>query len=321
MTNRPIKKGERNINEIIKKIEKIRKIPQFIFADFVNNKSVEKISYKIINFKENLQDDDIKEIDFIVNSPGGLADSSYKIIRTLRNHFEIVNIIVPFWAKSAATLLSLGGSKIIMDEFGEFGPLDAQLAKEKDDSPEFDRESALDDLHSLKMLQEKAWSLYHGMFINLFRSESVQINKIELSQQIFDYIAKFYKPLLEQIDPYRLLTKARKLEIAEKYARRILDEYNNSDLRLKQYLVELLVHNCPDHSYVIDYGTMSKYLNNVLTPLQFAGQEYKKQIFELSRFFMNNCDYQYIGFREQKEGEEANSNEETKDIKKDAEEK
>lgn len=101
--------------------------PQLLFIESIQPKSAIELRQAIITFKSD--NPNVEEIDFIINSPGGLADDAYRIIRTLRMNFKTVNIIIPFWAKSAATLLSLGGSNIIMDEFGEFGPLDAQLGK------------------------------------------------------------------------------------------------------------------------------------------------------------------------------------------------
>ena len=38
---------------------------------------------------------------------------------------------MPFWAKSAATLLCLGADKIVLGEHAELGPLDVQIYEEK----------------------------------------------------------------------------------------------------------------------------------------------------------------------------------------------
>lgn len=90
-------------------------------------------------------DKETQEIDVIINSGGGSPEEAYRSIRTFRNNFETVNVIIPYWAKSAATLFALGGSQIIMDEFGELGPLDMQLVKEREDSFDIESESALID--------------------------------------------------------------------------------------------------------------------------------------------------------------------------------
>ena len=118
----------KKIYETVLELKSIRRIPQLLFISSVVPEATGLVRDVILDFKK--LNPDIKEIDFIIQSSGGSPDDAYRIIRNLRKNFENVNIIVPFWAKSAATLLSLGGSNIIMDEFGEFGPLDMQLEKD-----------------------------------------------------------------------------------------------------------------------------------------------------------------------------------------------
>ena len=40
----------------------------------------------------------------VLHTPGGHIESAYKIVKLLRKHAKKVNIIVPFYAKSAGTL-------------------------------------------------------------------------------------------------------------------------------------------------------------------------------------------------------------------------
>ena len=69
----------------------------------------------------------IKEIDFIINSPGGYAESVEMIVSILRGRFKNIRFIVPHSAKSAATILVLSGDSIIMGEGSELGPIDPQI--------------------------------------------------------------------------------------------------------------------------------------------------------------------------------------------------
>ena len=182
------------MEKVISKILELKKcrggVPQFLFSEAVYPLSTISVRQAIMEYKKSGKD--CGEIDFIIQSPGGLADEAYKIIKTLRHNFTVVNIIVPFWAKSAATLLSLGGSKIIMDEFGEFGPLDAQLGKARDDSPEIERESALNDEHSLRRIETRFKEMFETIFIRIYEHKKINIPKAELSQQLFENLSKFY---------------------------------------------------------------------------------------------------------------------------------
>jgi hypothetical protein len=270
-------------------------IPQFLFCDTVYPGASASVRKEVLKFKS--ENEDCEEIDVIVNSPGGLADDAYRIIRTFRNNFEQVNVIVPLWAKSAATLLSLGGSKIVLDEFAEFGPLDAQLAKVRDDSPEIERESALNDEHSLRRIETRFKEMFETIFVRLYEHKKINIPKSELSHQLFKNLSKFYEPLLKQIDPYKLGDKRRKLDIGAQYASRILLQFGSiKDQNHVRLLVDFLVDGCPDHGYVIDYDLIHQFLSNVYKPLEFAGSEYARVLSNLSLLIMEQEPNDYIGF-------------------------
>lgn len=292
------------IFDLINELQKIRiNIPHFLFIGSINPNSTLLLRQSIIEFKA--KNKDCKEIDFIINSPGGLADEAYRIIRTLRRNFETVNIIVPFWVKSAATLLSLGGSNIIMDEYGEFGPLDAQLGKPRDDSPEYERESALNDEHTVNIIETHFKAMYESMFLQVYEHERINISKNELSKQLLDHLSKFYEPLLKQINPYKLGDKRRKLDIAAHYAQRILFEYGADDVKNDESkvrkLVDYLVDGCPDHGFVIDFALMKLFLPNVHSGI-FFGDEYKDLLSQLSVSFIEEIENEteYISFVEEK---------------------
>jgi ATP-dependent protease ClpP protease subunit len=68
-----------------------------------------------------------KEIDFIINSPGGYAESVEMIVSILRNRFDNIRFIIPHSAKSAATMLTLSGDTIMMGPGSELGPIDPQI--------------------------------------------------------------------------------------------------------------------------------------------------------------------------------------------------
>lgn len=298
------KKEKNPIGATIQEMGILRKnVPQYLFADSINYFSSLKLREDIIQYKDSNKPKD--EIDFILESPGGSADEAYKIIRTLRKNFDTVNIVIPFWAKSAATLLSLGGNSIIMDEYSELGPLDVQLVKQREDSPVVDRESALNDEYSLKRIEMRSLELFQTMFSVVYENDNIPINKSELSKQIFDYLSDFYKPLMKQINPYQLGDKKRKLEIGEKYADKILSLYHPQLAKeRKDYLVDYFINGCPDHGYVIDYDTIVLLLDGVKKS-EIFGKEYERKLTELSLLLMKQ-QVTYVGFIEPEKEENGN---------------
>lgn len=273
----------KDLLKLVEELFKIRQIPQFLYYGLIQH-------YGMLEFRKQIDEfnvrHDFDKIDFILNSPGGRPDDAYRIIKVLRNHFNEVNIIIPFWAKSAATLLALGGSNIIMNELGEMGPLDVQLLKEKDDSPEFDWESALNDEASLKRIEQRAQESYLRLYEATYISDQVRIHKSEISKQIFEFISGFYKPLLEQINPYKIGEKRRKLDIGAQYANKILIQYApKMEPRLRKDLVDYLIYECPDHSYIIDYELLTKFLPNVKEASEIDMQ-YKAALTKVSNYFI-----------------------------------
>jgi hypothetical protein len=71
---------------------------------------------------------DCDRLDLMINSPGGFGEAAEKLVEMCRNHarFEF-RVIVPNYAKSAATMIALGGDKIVMGYLSELGPTDPQF--------------------------------------------------------------------------------------------------------------------------------------------------------------------------------------------------
>ncbi len=64
----------------------------------------------------------------IINSPGGDGNIAEKMIMMCRERFtKSFKVIVPNFAKSAATMVALGSDKILMGYLAELGPIDPQL--------------------------------------------------------------------------------------------------------------------------------------------------------------------------------------------------
>ncbi len=66
----------------------------------------------------------IEKLDILLESGGGNIDVTAKIVNILRSHCNKLSVMVPFYAKSAATLIALHADELIMCKSGELGPLD-----------------------------------------------------------------------------------------------------------------------------------------------------------------------------------------------------
>jgi hypothetical protein len=91
-----------------------------------------------------------------INSPGGSGIAAERIINVCRSYSETDDYwaIVPSKAKSAATMICFGASKIIMGATSELGPIDPQLTMPENDRTKWF--SAYNVVESYKDLFSKA---------------------------------------------------------------------------------------------------------------------------------------------------------------------
>lgn len=70
----------------------------------------------------------IAKLDVFIYSRGGAIDVPWRIATALRAASDEWNILIPFRANSAATLLALGADEIVLGRQGELGPIDPGLS-------------------------------------------------------------------------------------------------------------------------------------------------------------------------------------------------
>jgi hypothetical protein len=67
------------------------------------------------------------DLDLMIQSPGGEIDAAEKLVYMCRSVAGGFRLIVPEYAKSAATLIALASDEILMGLASELGPIDPQL--------------------------------------------------------------------------------------------------------------------------------------------------------------------------------------------------
>lgn len=108
----------------IKNIEKERKSNVIIYMSKNLLEGSEVMNFYQL-FSGNGQFDNL---DLILHSGGGIADDAFKMCRLCRQHTKgKFSVLVPYRAKSAATLLALGADELIMGPASEIGPVDPMI--------------------------------------------------------------------------------------------------------------------------------------------------------------------------------------------------
>jgi hypothetical protein len=187
-----------------------------------------------------------KPVALLVDSPGGDPRVAYKIAQLLNVRCGEYVVVVPCYAKSAATLLALGAARIILGSTGELGPLDMQV---RDTDSEEDG-SALNHVQTLERLSAFELRTFdQAMFLMLRRTSKKVSNILPLA---LEFASASVRPLMENVDVVKYTEMSRLLKVGESYAERLLRKKYGakraSDIAAK------LVSEYPEHGFVIEHN-------------------------------------------------------------------
>jgi hypothetical protein len=68
-----------------------------------------------------------KGLTLILHTPGGVTNATETLVEYLFTKFEYIEVIVPTYAMSAGTMISLAADRIIMGRQSQLGPIDPQM--------------------------------------------------------------------------------------------------------------------------------------------------------------------------------------------------
>jgi hypothetical protein len=133
------------------------------------------------------------ELDLLIESPGGSGEVAEDIVKLIRRKYRNFAVIVPGWAKSAATIIAMAASEILMGRLSALGPIDAQLQWQ---GKVFSADALLEGLEKIKREVLETGSLN-----------------------------KAYIPILQNISPGEIQAAENALTFAQKLVREWLAEY------------------------------------------------------------------------------------------------
>lgn len=184
------------------------------------------------------------EIDVWLESPGGDAHTAFKLALMLRQAATTVRIVIPDYAKSAATLLALAGDEIYMGPGAELGPLDAQIPEEGSLAG---RISALNIARAADDVARNAINIALAGGAEVIQVTG--LSRAETMSVMFEFSARFSEPLVRQLDPRVVHDAKQLLEVTVEYASRLLAMTNCTDA---ERTAHRMVEDYPTHGFVID---------------------------------------------------------------------
>ena len=136
---------------------------------------------------------DSKDIDLIIQTPGGSADAVEKFITVLKLRLNSYRVIVPNVAKSGGTVIAMSSTNILLGVNSELGPIDPQMmitnlgfvpcefiAQEDSEQPAIYRKVADSSVQRMRILARKV--LQNGLLSDKTEKDTdVLIDKISSS--------------------------------------------------------------------------------------------------------------------------------------------
>lgn len=190
-------------------------------------------------------------ITLLLNSPGGDIYAAYKLVTLLRARCTTFDVVVPFAAKSAATLMCLGADKIWMGQQSELGPLDAPIEHPLVEGIQL---SALDGVKPLVLLADFCEELAINRLGATIR-QIVGLGRQESINAALRFTAEFVRPIIKQLQPSLVNMCFRTLQVAEKLGRELLVRYmfkgKSHAEEMADSVIDELVWEYPEHAYAI----------------------------------------------------------------------
>jgi hypothetical protein len=226
----------------------------------------------------------------VLNTTGGSAEVSEKMVDITRKHYKEVYFIVPDLAMSAGTLFCMSGDKIYMDYSSSLGPIDPQVWNGKQWVP------ALGYLNKVEEFIEKERNgkLTKAEFLLLQSQDLAMLSKCEqakeltitlLKKWLVQYKFKEWKIHGSGPKKGQAVTKKEKEESAEKiadllgkhkqwhsHARRIGIDTLRKTVRLK---IEDFLEDLELHSFIRSYNDLlTEYIQINNYPIFFHSRKY-----------------------------------------------
>ncbi|WP_206811650.1 SDH family Clp fold serine proteinase [Paradesulfitobacterium ferrireducens] len=166
------------------------------------------------------------KIDLVLHSFGGAVDTPFKVVSLIREFCQEFAVIVPFVAKSAASMLVLGADEVVMGPLSELGPIDP-LVKHP---------------------------VYKDLWVPVQAVRyCIEYLQRSISNSPDSEIATFIStPILNKLDPWLIGDYEKTLKASRQYAEALLSRYMLKDSPEKvPFVTEALTEGYFSHGYPI----------------------------------------------------------------------
>lgn len=125
-----------------------------------------------------------KTISLFLYTRGGDMITPIRLIKLIRSYADEIEMIIPYRAHSAGTLISIGADKIVMGRLGELSPVDPSTGHpfnpENPLNPKQKMEISVEDLNSYFLLAKEKAGVKDEQMVNVFEDLTAKIHPLSL---------------------------------------------------------------------------------------------------------------------------------------------
>ena len=125
-----------------------------------------------------------KTISLFLYTRGGDMITPIRLIKLIRSYADEVEMIIPYRAHSAGTLISIGADKIVMGRLGELSPVDPSTGHpfnpENPINKKQKMEISVEDLNSYFLLAKEKAGVKDEQMVNVFEDLTAKIHPLSL---------------------------------------------------------------------------------------------------------------------------------------------
>jgi len=125
-----------------------------------------------------------KTLSLFLYTRGGDLLVPLSVVKLLRNYCQILELIIPYHAHSAGTLLALGANKIVMGKMAELSPTDPTTGHpfnpQNPQSPQQKMEISVEDVNSYFLLAKERAGIRDQDMVTVFNQLSEKIHPLAL---------------------------------------------------------------------------------------------------------------------------------------------
>ena len=196
-------------------------------------------------------DNPLPHLNVALHTLGGDANASYRLAQLLRDFACELTFIIPEYAYSGGTTITLAGDRIVLAHCAVLSPIDVGLVPvhfEPEEGPERDRLEPVAMDHYIEMAANAKVQIESALQEHDVSSDGSAADEALMTAMVAN-----------PENAMRIGTYYRQRNIAETYARQLLENYmlkDASPVRVHEIITGLITQ-APDHAFDMDYHICS----------------------------------------------------------------